>query len=254
MKQPDYLISTPENVDLHLELAGIGNRLWAGYIDIVILYLINLAIVVVTVLLGIVLEKANLPKDLQLTISYWLAFIVIFLIGLVTAGYFIYFEGTWKGQTPGKKFVHIRVVETNGQPLNWSAVFIRNLLRIADMFCLIGVLFILFQNNERRIGDLAANTLVIRERQTDLSARNLQINCSQPPASFMDSGCMSPDDYHLLTIFLKRRHSLSPESRMRLAKETCDFFRMKLNPEFQGESSEELLEKIYLAYTAQSVS
>lgn len=252
MKQPDYLISTPENVDLHLELAGVGNRLWAAFVDTMILYLIDLVIVIATAAACFGLETLKTGSGETAIITSLIVSGVILLIGLVTIGYFIYFEGTWQGQTPGKKLVRIRVVETNGQPVGWSSVFIRNLLRIVDMLCLIGALFILFNKNERRIGDLAANTLVIREQQTDLSGRNLKINCTPPSASFMDSGRMSPDDYHLLTTFLKRRHTLSPAARTHLAKETGDFFRMKLNPEFQGESNEELLEKIYLAYTAQS--
>lgn len=253
MKEPDYLISTPENVDLHLELAGLGCRIWAAFIDTIILYLTLAVVAVTTVVSFIILENLNLPANTKTTIYYWILFLVIFLMAAIAVGYFIYFEGTWKGQTPGKRLIHIRVIEANGQPVSWSSVFIRNLLRVVDMVAMIGVIFMIFNSHEKRIGDLAAGTLVIRERPTQLSTSNVKVKSTMPPSSFMDAGQISPDEYHLLVSFLKRRTTLNKDSRLDLAKQLSDFFRHKLSPDLENEPDEEILEKIYLVYNNKAV-
>jgi uncharacterized RDD family membrane protein YckC len=249
MTEPDYLISTPENVDLHLELAGAAARIWAAFLDILIMAVAIFSISLVLIVAGGFISSLPIAQAAKSGIVAWLSFIYIFLLAITTTGYFIYFEGKWQGQTPGKRVMHIRVIEANGQPIGWSAAFIRNLLRIVDNIALIGVLFLIFDRHERRIGDLAAGTLVIRERQTSLADTSLKLRSLTPPLSFIDPGQLSTKDFNLLSNFLKRREAMTFDSRAVLAKEMRDYFCQKLNPEIQGESAEELLEKIYLAYT-----
>src|SRR5579885_3015281 len=164
MSKPDYLISTPENVDLHLELAGMGNRIFACLIDTLLSYAMLLLLgLACTLFLGL-LEAVPMAERLRTIIDYCVLGLAIFLVLAVIFGYYIFFEGTWHGQTPGKKVARIRVIEQNGQPVSWPAVIIRNLVRAADTaVLLIGLLVVMIDRNERRLGDLAAGTLVIRE-------------------------------------------------------------------------------------------
>lgn len=253
MEKPDYLISTPENVDLHLELAGVGNRIWAAFIDIVLIYLSLLFVVIAAGIAAAVIEQVVPTRDSKSMIyMYLIAGVSLLCFGIYTC-YFILFEKLWQGQTPGKRVAQIRVIEATGQPLNWAASIIRNLVRFVDTFIfMVGVVFMIFDKNERRLGDFLGGTLVIRERVPDLSSRSLRIQAEAPNASFVDAGQLTPDDYYLLVSFLRRRHQMNSQSRFTLAKQLEDYFRLKLRPESQGESAEAFLEKVYLAYTSRA--
>jgi len=249
MNRPDYLISTPENVDLHLELAGLGNRIWAAFIDQMVIILLIVSVVIVGAALALMVENMQmLDRDAKTMVYYYLVGILIFACFIITFGYFIYFEGVWRGQTPGKRLTNIRVIEANGQPVNWSSVFIRNLLRVVDSgLMFIGILPMLADKNERRFGDFAAGTLVIRERVQPLSTSTLKLTTQAPAEAFVDIGQLAPDEYQLLLSFLKRREMMSASQRPRLAKELADYYRSRLVA--PGEDSpEQFLEKLYLAY------
>lgn len=253
MEKPDYLISTPENVDLHLELAGIGNRVWAAFIDMALIYLGIIIIVVIFAIIAGLIEQFIPERDTKSTLYVYLAAIVIFVIFILNCGYFIFFEKLWQGQTPGKRISNIRVIEANGQPLNWASAIIRNLVRFVDVgVMMVGLIVMLFDKNERRLGDLLGGTLVIRERQPELWGASLKIRATAPATSFVDAGRINPDEYYLLLNFLRRRHQMNASSRASLAKQLEEYFRTKLEPENQGESPENLLEKVYLSYTSRA--
>jgi uncharacterized RDD family membrane protein YckC len=253
MSQPDYLISTPENVDLHLELAGIGNRVYAYVVDsllsVALMLLVGLACFFIAAVMGPALKNSSLGAWVMFSI-FGLTILAEFAIYF---GYFIYFEGTWQGQSPGKRLAQIRVIEQNGQPVGWPAVFIRNLVRVVDVgMAVIGVLVMVIDRHERRLGDFAAGTLVIRER---LSAKPGGIDLSMVPSTKMlDAGRLSPREYDLLCSFLERRDQLAPSQRPLLARNLESYFRQKLQEPSAGESSEFFLEQLYVAYQARSVS
>src|SRR5271156_1331481 len=166
---PDYSISTPENVDLHLELAGLGNRIVACLIDTILTYIAILVIALPSLLYPKIVEALGATySDNRLLVDTLV--IALYVIGsfLIVFGYYIFFESIWQGQTPGKKLMGIRVVDSLGQPVTVSSVWIRNLLRpIDEGIFLLGLLVMLIDRNERRLGDLAANTIVIRERLSE---------------------------------------------------------------------------------------
>src|SRR5580765_2371041 len=93
--------------------------------------------------------------------------IVVFLIFLANWGYFLFFEAKFGGQTPGKRWTGIRVVRDNGLPIGWKESALRNFVRIADIMpppaCVVGGLMILLSKQGKRLGDLLAGTMVVRE-------------------------------------------------------------------------------------------
>ena len=253
MNKPDYLISTPENVDLHLELAGLGNRVLAGVLDTIITVLMIALVVAICVGTGFTLDRLGVNEDFKNGAYFYLLGAGIIMAFVINFGYYIYFEGIWKGQTPGKKFAHIRVIEANGQPVHWPAVWIRNLVRIIDMsLACIGVAVILFDKNERRIGDFAAGTLVIRERLPGLSTAAIKTTATLPKEAFVDAGQLMPDEYQMLITFLRRRERMPQLERNAMSKQLNEYFRARLNfAEAEPELPELTLEKLYLTYTAQ---
>lgn len=254
MIQPDYSISTPENVDLHLELAGLGNRILAALIDQIISGLTILAFAIVLLLICLGIDKMGLPTELKSKVFVYIGMFAIFVIFVINTGYNILFEGLWQGQTPGKRLTHIRVVEANGQPVGWPSVFIRNLIRLIDSgLAFIGLLVMLIDKHERRLGDMAAGTIVIRERAQDLSLDKINLETSPKPDQLMDIGRLSPQDYELLLQFLRRRTKLSVEYRPKLATQLETYLRDKLDRKMQSDDtakarSEEFLEIVYASY------
>jgi len=246
MSTPEYSIATPENVELRLELAGLGNRMLAAGIDTSILFSALLAIFAT---LGCVAWYFRSSMDAGSFTAFGAYFLMlaISLSLVVPFGYFIFFEGLWHGQTPGKKIAHIRVIDQKGQPIGWTASFVRNLIRIVDQQVLmVGLLSMLLDKNERRLGDFAAGTLVIRERMPEVFAET-QLNEKQPSA-LIDVGRIAPEEYNLLVTYFKRRTKLPAMERRKLSSRLDEHFRSKLGLDADGRPPETLLEDVYLTY------
>ncbi len=154
-------IATPELVAIELPLAGIGSRFIALLID----YLIWFAGILVLSVLASFLS----PGSLAFTRipEQWAVAIVIFLFFLLNWGYFTLFEAFWNGQTPGKRIAHIRVIQRSGRGIGLFESMARNLVRYVDQipfFYVVGVIAIFASRQHQRLGDLAAGTLVVRDR------------------------------------------------------------------------------------------
>ena len=122
-------IVTPEGVPVPIEIANYGARLVAFVIDLTIWFLLTLAIYVP------ILALMGRTGGSLIAVS-----IALFIGFLVRNLYFIYFELAWRGATPGKRIVGLRVIDHNGGPLVASAVIARNLTREVEMFIPLGVL------------------------------------------------------------------------------------------------------------------
>jgi uncharacterized RDD family membrane protein YckC len=145
-------IVTPEGVSFSLILATPLTRFSAWVIDFSAIAAI---VIVLNSALGIL---QFFSKDLQQA----LGIISYFVISI---GYGIWFEWSWRGQTVGKRLLRLRVVDEHGLPLQINQIIIRNLLRCVDMlpcFYLVGGVACLLGKKVQRLGDYAANTLVTR--------------------------------------------------------------------------------------------
>jgi uncharacterized RDD family membrane protein YckC len=166
-------IVTPEGVPLTVELAEYGERASAFLIDLMIWLLASIAILLLLVLTPF----HGLTSIVVISLLLFTAFVVRNL-------YFIHFELSWHGATPGKRLIGIRVIDRHGGPLLPSAVIARNLTREVEIFIplgilisargagvweylalgvwLIGFVILVFFNRDRmRAGDLIGGTLVI---------------------------------------------------------------------------------------------
>jgi hypothetical protein len=138
--------------------------------------------------------------------------------------YDIYFELSWNGQTPGKKVAGIRVIRAGGAPLDFRSACIRNVLKIADFlptFYLLGGVMILLTSRRQRLGDLAAGTIVIRERVTDVPVEVSQEidRLASNEFNFTPDqlGACSPADRTVLRSFFLRYNQMEPRPRDDLA-------------------------------------
>jgi len=146
-------IDTPEGVRFSLALAGPGARFAAWLIDLLVIAAATSTVAKVLFLLH------GISSDLVAALT---------AIGYfaISVGYGIALEWFWHGQTIGKRVLHLRVVAAQGLQLQWSQILIRNLLRFVDSLpalYLVGGAALLLTRDAQRLGDMAANTVVIRQ-------------------------------------------------------------------------------------------
>jgi uncharacterized RDD family membrane protein YckC len=208
---------TPEAVVLSFETAGLGSRVLATLIDLLIqggiLFLGSLALA----LLGAATGGGSF--DVVATV------LLLLLVTGVLLGYPIAFESLWRGRTPGKAALGLRVVTTEGAPVRFRHAAVRGFLGLIDLWATTGavaVLSVLLTRDNQRLGDLAAGTLVIRERS---GAGRPRATVFPPPygleayTSRLDVAGLSPDEYGAVRAFLLRAPSLPPPVRAGLAGE-----------------------------------
>jgi uncharacterized RDD family membrane protein YckC len=164
----DYLnIDTPEQVELRYSVAGIGSRFVALLID----HLIIFAVLFVEILLLVWVSKSAPAVDEALdTGSKWAIAILIFLNFAFIWGYFALFETYWRGQTPGKRVMKLRVIKDAGRQITFFEALARNLLRFVDYLpgaYLTGFITMVCNKSNKRLGDFVAGTIVVHERLDD---------------------------------------------------------------------------------------
>jgi uncharacterized RDD family membrane protein YckC len=176
-------IETPELVAIDMPVAGIGSRFVALLVD----YLIWLIAMVVFILL-ISLMDPSLSHFSKMG-EKWAVALFILIPFLLYWGYFTLFEAFWSGRTPGKRLAKIRVIQRSGRGIGLFESMTRNFLRIVDQFPLIyavGVVSIFLTRQHQRLGDLAAGTLVVHERE------NLSASSSATSTRTFTAGIFSP--------------------------------------------------------------
>src|SRR5919202_1816512 len=151
------ILQTPESVELEFTLAGIGNRAYALLIDYVVLGLILVGFLVFWSIFSFQLYgaiKGWIGNNNQL--SLWLIAIQILVSFFIYVSYFVFFEALWQGQTPGKRYVKIRVIRDDGRPIGLQQSTLRALLRPLDDTFFLGLFLIILNRQEKRLGDLVA--------------------------------------------------------------------------------------------------
>jgi uncharacterized RDD family membrane protein YckC len=153
----DLVIATPERVAFQYEIAGIGSRFLAQFVDVAILTVVTFVIFIAATGLGMLFKSAETAILFALILGF-----------IVVAGYFLVSEAVLSGQTLGKRAVRLRVVGDQGQPITLGQAAIRNLVRFVDFlpfFYGIGIITLFVNGRGKRLGDFAAGTLVVRDRQ-----------------------------------------------------------------------------------------
>ena len=243
-------VRTPESIAFYYELAGLGSRFLAVTID----GILQTLVVIVIVLLGAwgtpgttELGKMLGLHDATVTAIQWA--ILIVLIFLVYFGYFVAFESVWNGQTPGKRAIGIRVVRDGGYPITFMDAVIRNLIRVIEfpLVYIPSIISALISPQNKRLGDLAAGTIVVRDRAFEVADATSWM-ASDGPASDGDpiAGIerISEDEFALAERYLARSHMLDPRAAQETAKRIAEAMRRKLGPEAAAYSDHDLIVRI----------
>jgi uncharacterized RDD family membrane protein YckC len=151
----DLIVATPERVSFDYQVAGIGTRGIAQVLDLLIVTGLLIAVGLFAFAAGSV-TNSNTVFTLVLIIG---GFIVVF-------GYFWLSEALWSGQTLGKKAFRLRAVGDRGEPLTFLQAGIRNVVRIVDFLPYgygVGMVVLFANGKGKRLGDLAAGTIVVKD-------------------------------------------------------------------------------------------
>lgn len=232
-------VITPEYVQIQFETAGVGSRITAKLIDYAIIALVFILLLVSSlpfVEFGMLGDKA-----VSVVIAIYLVVSAAWpLAYLVLTEYFM-------GQTIGKRLLGLRLITDTGQTPGFWAILLRNILILADLFLFIGLIFLWLHGKEKRIGDLAAGTLVIRERRERKKRKKSlpEFSLSEEEKDWLRKyEWLGDDQYLLIEEFLKRRRQMNPKRRKMLSHKLLQW--IKAEEEAEGGDAEILLEKIYI--------
>jgi uncharacterized RDD family membrane protein YckC len=211
----------PEAVPLDLETAGLGSR----FLGLIIDWAIQGTVLFI---LLIIVSNASFG---------WLgATIVLLLIFLIIWGYPIALETMWRGRTVGKAAMGLRVVTKEGGQIGFRHAAVRTALGLVDFVLTSGacaVICVLLTSQNQRLGDLAAGTLVLRERT---GLRRPTPTTFAPPlgldtyADSLDLAGLGPAEYGVVRAFLQRAPSLPPPVRARLAAQVGETIAQRVQP------------------------
>jgi uncharacterized RDD family membrane protein YckC len=206
----DLVVATPERVSFSYETANVGSRFVALLIDSLVQVALLAGVGAVALLVSVATGSSTAAG-------------LIILIGsfVVFGGYFMVSESVWSGQTLGKRALRLRAVDLRGGPITVGQAVIRNLVRIIDFlpsYYLAGAIAIFVTRRNQRLGDLAAGTVVVRERQA-VRLRDLAGSepGSSPPGQSRWGRRLEPRLRRFVVAYAGRRHQLPAWRRAQLA-------------------------------------
>ncbi|MBX5436857.1 MAG: RDD family protein [Alicyclobacillaceae bacterium] len=231
-----YDIQTPEQVPVRFQLAGIGTRGIAQLIDALLLAVAYAAVAAAVAVL-------QWQRALGAASSYVTGFLIV--AGFLSFwGYFVLCEYLWSGRTVGKRLLCIRAISGDGRPLSFWAAVVRNVLRIVDFLpsgCLVGVAAMLLDRASRRVGDIAAGSVVVRDRPAELpplpalaaagadavgedEPRGIQVTLPDRTVSLLVRNGLPPEWGWFLAAFERRRKGLANPARRELVEQVWQLF------------------------------
>ena len=168
------------------------------------------------------------------------------MVFCINWGYYAIFEALWKGQTPGKRWARIRVIKDSGRPINTFEALARNLLRAVDflpLFYGVGVITMLLNAKNRRLGDYVAGTLVVHE-SSDGESKIFFNTPTKAEFALHQAAGLTLQEAELIETFLARRLDIPPEVRRLNGKRIADMVSARLNipPESRPADNENFLE------------
>lgn len=201
-------IVTPEAVVLDFETAGIGSRISAKVIDVLIQ---TVGLLVAFLILGAFGDLGG-PSWVGVVVAMFLVFACIF-------AYPALFETFVHGKTPGKAAMGLQVVTEEGGPISFRHAAIRSALGVVELLLTVGAvatLVVFFTKRHQRVGDVLAGTLVLRQRSGSpepVAIAFVPVPGTEDYVATIDVSTLTTEEYQTIRSFLLRAESLMPHSR-----------------------------------------
>jgi len=204
---PELTVDSVTGIDVSLPVAGAGARAYAFLIDWVIRLILALAwYSVATVVYNGDLSLAPPPE----TDARWFAAVAAPALAI----YFLYhlvLETVMRGRTPGKRMAGVSIISRDGSAPGVGALLTRNVFRLIDslpLFYGIGLIAVMMTHEHRRIGDLAAGTLLVYDAPASAASAS-----AANPAHVRDDAVGA----ELVSELLERWPLLTSQARCQLA-------------------------------------
>lgn len=220
----DHGLVTPEAVRLDLPEATVGSRGVALLVDWLLQLLIGFVLFFGS---AFFFDVPGLPEWVPGSVGVILPFLLLF-------GYPITFETVWRGRTPGKALLGLRVVTIEGAPISFRHAAIRSALGLIDFFGTFGVAAVvssLVSRHHQRLGDFVAGTVVLRERTgaQQTAARRFEMPAAAAPlADGIDTSGLTDRDYGAVRAYLLRVDTLRPHQRDDVGRQLLTAIRPRL--------------------------
>lgn len=226
----EVVITTPEHVPIRLEPAGAGSRFLAMLIDVFLITAIGSAVGTV-----LIMTLPSIGMAATITFNF-----------VLTWGWHVFFETKKQGRTPGKRAMRLRVVDARGLPVSLYQSLVRNIVRVLDFvpgFYGVGAISTLVTSTRRRLGDIVADTLVIRESQplayTGQLASDRRHNSLRTPRVLrLIRNRIGLEEREFLLTLCLRADRMSAAARYDLMQEVANEYRRKLDVEDESLSGE----------------
>ena len=237
-------VETPELVVVSYTIAGLGSRLYAALIDLLLCALLFIA---VAIGIGILLPRQRIAAVVRNDSSTALAMAALVILQFaILWGYYLLFEGLRDGQTPGKRMLRLRAVRDGGFSVGFAASAVRNLMRIVDLqpifTYLVGIGSIAFSKSGKRLGDMVAGTIVVRE---SLVRQPISEPARPATPALALSAQLSDTEFQLLDRWAARRNGLDVERRRQLTEQVARRFAYLLPDDGTGDAAR--LSRLYSA-------
>jgi uncharacterized RDD family membrane protein YckC len=227
----ELTITTPEHVPIRLHPAGTASRFLAILVDSSIVAAVSAAILAIVGLL--------LPGGIGFAFGMTVAFVLKW-------SWHVWFEVRKQGRTPGKKLMKIRVIDARGLPVSLYQSMVRNITRVLDFapaFYGFGAIAILSTHARRRLGDLVADTLVVRDSQPLVPRGNLggerrHNSLRTPRVQRLARHRIGLEEREFLLTLCLRADRMSAEARYDLMEEVAAAYRAKLEVDEEQISGE----------------
>jgi uncharacterized RDD family membrane protein YckC len=219
-----HQVITTEKVPFSYRVAGLGSRFLAWLVDAGFIAILGTA----GLCAGVVLETAREGVGIAVMLLWVFA---------LSWGYFLLFEWLWHGQTPGKRLMGIRVIQWQGTSVSFYQSAVRNILRVVDslpLFYGLGFVVAACNRESRRLGDLAADTLVVHtERRAKpihaLAETVAMENGAHHPLLRQRLAQLDREQKQTLLDLCLRRNQLGLRDRARLFRAAAEFLRERLD-------------------------
>jgi uncharacterized membrane protein SpoIIM required for sporulation/uncharacterized RDD family membrane protein YckC len=204
-------VETPEHVAIGYELADLGSRFTALLLDWIFITVGTLGIYLGLLTLAYTLGFGGALAGIGLGVAVLAVFVLMW-------GYFVFYEGLRDGQTPGKRRMGIRVVHDGGFPVTVRGAAVRNLMRLIDIqpapSFAVGGLAMMLHPQTKRLGDLAAGTVVVRDR----TGQPIPEEAKTAAPAALGRPRLTDQEFAALEMYVARRASLPGEVRADLSR------------------------------------
>ena len=250
-------------MQLHFALASIGNRFLACAFD----HLLQALFLLLLVFIGSFVSDWTEASLGFTDAPKWLQALLIICVFLIWTGYFVVFEWLGNGQTPGKRWLKLRVIREDGRPITFWEAAVRNLIRLFDImpfpFYSAGLISVFISPSDQRVGDLVAATVVIREREAEAPTfgevftapvSDVALRRTFPIQPFIaDLKSLREPEIDVVEAFLRRRFDLPDNARDWMAWRIATPLLYKLRPRYDAQQFkyEAFLEELVHRYRAE---